>query len=254
MSSRLQLEVNVVQDFALAESGADSPRSKIAERLKGLDIRPWDVPPPVFKPMSRDSSEVSSEMREESSFSPRKRQKSLCSKDDPREEKLEGFPLHIEIAETPVAHRPVFSPVSVRPIRESIELSPSNKAKRLHPLPSPSAMDSSDDDVTGYIHRLDRAAQTWKDSEITGHDIDKSGDDDGEGINGIGFRPTPAMEYARRQKRRQQISEWKTREARDARQRRIERRRGGGRDRSSSGENFERMEDMRPARRVVRFV
>jgi hypothetical protein len=129
----------------------------------------------------------------------------------------------------------------------------------------------ADSEVKGYGHRTaatttpsspDRAALTWKDSEITGHRIDAaSGDDDGEGINGIGFRPTPAMASARRQKRRQQVSEWKAREARDARQRRLDRRRGGGsisRDRSSSaaaGVRFEvRAGEMRPAGRVVRFV
>jgi hypothetical protein len=65
----------------------------------------------------------------------------------------------------------------------------------------------------------------WSDSEITGHDpTDPS--DDGYGINGIGFKPTPAMAYARSQKRKQQIADWKTREARDARQKRMERRKG----------------------------
>jgi hypothetical protein len=72
----------------------------------------------------------------------------------------------------------------------------------------------------------DQAALTWQDDEITGHEVDLGGDDDGEGINGIGFRPTPAIAYARQQRRKQQVSEWKAREARDARQRRIERRRG----------------------------
>ncbi|KAK4497098.1 hypothetical protein PRZ48_011548 [Zasmidium cellare] len=90
---------------------------------------------------------------------------------------------------------------------------------------------------------------TWSLSEITGHDIDTTNpDDDGEGINGIGFKPTPAMAAARSLKRKKQVEEWKSREAREARQRRIEGRRkreeglvgvGGG-----GGEG----------RRVVRFV
>lgn len=65
----------------------------------------------------------------------------------------------------------------------------------------------------------------WKDSEITGH-LMVDPDDDGTGINGIGFKPTPAIAYAREQRRKQQIHEWKLREAKEARQKRSERRRG----------------------------
>ena len=50
--------------------------------------------------------------------------------------------------------------------------------------------------------------------------------DDLTGVNGIGFRPTPAMAYARAQRRKQQIADCKSREAREARQRRSERRAG----------------------------
>ncbi|MCJ1318594.1 hypothetical protein MMC15_003924 [Xylographa vitiligo] len=42
------------------------------------------------------------------------------------------------------------------------------------------------------------------------------------GLNGIGYRPTPAMAYARAQRRKQQVAEWKSREAKEARQRRSE--------------------------------
>lgn len=63
----------------------------------------------------------------------------------------------------------------------------------------------------------------WSDSEITGHDPDDP-NDDGYGINGIGFRPTPAMAWSRSQKRKQQLAELKNREAREARQQRSERR------------------------------
>ncbi|KAI9784432.1 MAG: hypothetical protein M1816_000856 [Peltula sp. TS41687] len=66
---------------------------------------------------------------------------------------------------------------------------------------------------------------TWQEHEITGHFQDDP-DDDGEGLNGIGFIPTPAMAYARTEKRRQQIQEYRNREAREARRLRGERRRG----------------------------
>lgn len=66
---------------------------------------------------------------------------------------------------------------------------------------------------------------TWHESEITGHNpTDPS--DDGYGINGIGFRPTPAIAWARSQRRKQQLAEYRNREAREARERRSQRRRG----------------------------
>lgn len=63
----------------------------------------------------------------------------------------------------------------------------------------------------------------WLDSEITGHNPDDP-DDDGYGINGIGFRPTAAIAWSRSQRRKQQLNEYRTREAREARQQRSERR------------------------------
>jgi hypothetical protein len=67
--------------------------------------------------------------------------------------------------------------------------------------------------------------QYWHESEITGHNPDDP-DDDGYGINGIGFKPTSAMAYARTQKRKQQITEYRNREAKEQRQKRSERRKG----------------------------
>lgn len=66
---------------------------------------------------------------------------------------------------------------------------------------------------------------TWDESEITGHDPTDP-NDDGYGINGIGFRPTAAIAWARSQQRQKQVAEWKNREAREAREKRRERREG----------------------------
>ena len=63
----------------------------------------------------------------------------------------------------------------------------------------------------------------WHDSEITGHDPDDP-EDDGYGINGIGFKPTAAIAWSRSQQRKEQLNEYKNREAREARQQRRERR------------------------------
>ncbi|CAE7176588.1 hypothetical protein PTTW11_06020 [Pyrenophora teres f. teres] len=86
------------------------------------------------------------------------------------------------------------------------------------------------------------SALTWQDNEITGHLADPATDpdDDGTGLNGIGFKPTPALAYARSQKRRQQLNEWKLREMRDARAKRSERRRVGVRGTPSRETTVER--------------
>ncbi|EAL92623.1 hypothetical protein KXX16_003264 [Aspergillus fumigatus] len=74
---------------------------------------------------------------------------------------------------------------------------------------------------------------TWNDSEITGHDPNDP-NDDGYGINGIGFKPTAAIAWARAQKRQRQVAEWKSREAREAREKRREKRDGHGFDKLRS--------------------
>ncbi|KAI1748682.1 hypothetical protein F4782DRAFT_534122 [Xylaria castorea] len=75
-----------------------------------------------------------------------------------------------------------------------------------------------------------RAALTWREDEITIYDPEDK-DDDGTGINGIGFKPTAAVAYQRAQKRRQQLADYKKREESEARAKRNQRRReqlGGG--------------------------
>lgn len=62
---------------------------------------------------------------------------------------------------------------------------------------------------------------------INSSDVTEGTYDDLTGVNGIGYRPTPAVAWARAQRRKQQVAEWKKREAREARQRRSERRSGG---------------------------
>jgi len=101
---------------------------------------------------------------------------------------------------------------------------------------------------------------TWHDSEITGHLADPATDpdDDGTGLNGIGFKPTPAIAYARSQKRRQQLNEWKARETRDARAKRHDRRRRGGGGSVSREVTVERElappKDLEMGKRTVKFA
>ncbi|KAK3312817.1 hypothetical protein B0H66DRAFT_381054 [Apodospora peruviana] len=88
---------------------------------------------------------------------------------------------------------------------------------------STNGLDSSDKPpvITDSV----RASLTWHDDEITIYDPEDS-DDDGTGINGIGFKPTPAIAYARTVRRRQQLAEYRKREEREARAKRNQRRRG----------------------------
>ncbi|KAI1761081.1 hypothetical protein GGR53DRAFT_45993 [Hypoxylon sp. FL1150] len=69
-----------------------------------------------------------------------------------------------------------------------------------------------------------RAALTWHEDEITVYDPEDK-DDDGTGINGIGFKPTAAIAHARAQKRKQQLAEYRKREESEARAKRSQRRR-----------------------------
>ncbi|KAF3386482.1 hypothetical protein F1880_000379 [Penicillium rolfsii] len=107
---------------------------------------------------------------------------------------------------------PISTPSKKRPTQSShqnIYQSPSKGRKpRLSPPPSDVPLDDP---------------FTWHDHEITGHNpTDPT--DDGYGINGVGFKPTAAIAWARSQKRQRQVAEWKSREAREAREKRRERR------------------------------
>lgn len=90
-----------------------------------------------------------------------------------------------------------------------------------------------------------RAALTWREDEITIYDPEDE-DDDGIGINGVGFKPTPALAHARVMKRRQQLAEYRKREESEARTKRSQRRRGA-RPSTPSPEQSQ-------ARRKVRFT
>ncbi|KAK5995583.1 hypothetical protein PT974_03996 [Cladobotryum mycophilum] len=83
----------------------------------------------------------------------------------------------------------------------------------------------SDADDEAEITDPVRAALTWHEDEITIYDPNDE-DDDGTGINGIGFKPSPALAHARVLKRRQQMAEYRKREESEARAKRSQRRRG----------------------------
>jgi hypothetical protein len=92
------------------------------------------------------------------------------------------------------------------------------------PLRVKKVQSKSDDTDTDIVDPV-RASLTWHDDEITIYDPEDE-DDDGTGLNGVGFKPTTAIANARVLKRRQQMAEYKRREESEARARRNQRRRG----------------------------
>ncbi|KAM0716018.1 hypothetical protein Q7P37_008532 [Cladosporium fusiforme] len=231
----------------------NSPRSRVAEKLEALDID-QDAP--------RKRAKMTAVERDEHVFGPEL---------TPVHPNRLPFNLNhanktptFEIAETPgcrppAARSPTASPIArhptvcLPPTTTSAKPKTSPKRMRSPPPPSPSTSQhspshasptSSTTSPSSSQNSPAPATMTWQDSEITGHEIHASLGDDGEGINGIGFRPTPAMAQARSQKRKQQVNAWRAREAREARQRRFEKRQGCSLDVSGGDES---------QRRVVRF-
>ncbi|KAJ1325887.1 nucleolar protein 56 [Microdochium nivale] len=103
--------------------------------------------------------------------------------------------------------------------RKKLPASPLAQAKQ------PSSLDTKPiKEETQTVVDPVRAALTWQEDEITIYDPEDK-DDDGTGINGIGFKPSAAVAHQRAQKRRQQLAEYRKREEGEARARRNQRRR-----------------------------
>ncbi|RYP45821.1 hypothetical protein DL768_007874 [Monosporascus sp. mg162] len=112
------------------------------------------------------------------------------------------------------------------------------------PVSSPKAKAVPDPKTAGDEHEPEvvdpvRAALTWHEDEITVYDPEDK-DDDRRGMDGIGFKPTPAIAYQREQMRRRQLAEYRRREENEARARRNQRRR----EQLGGGAEFERKHSM----------
>lgn len=152
---------------------------------------------------------------------------------------------------TPVASphieqdQPLALPQAIKIAQEKLSAlrcdSPSTSTQALSPYQPPP---SSEPDA----HNPDEN-MTWQDSEITGREIDSAADDDGEGINGIGFIPTPAIVNKRSEWRRRQIQEWRARESKEARQTRYDKRKATHRDSAIALDDGGALK-----RRMVRFA
>ncbi|RAK99869.1 uncharacterized protein BO80DRAFT_494563 [Aspergillus ibericus CBS 121593] len=135
---------------------------------------------------------------------------------------MEGSPSPGGIAEIAESIRPRDGDKRSPALPSKKRSTPSPRKKRIPSTTSKMRTGRASPPLTG---KTAEDPLTWHDSEITGHNpTDPT--DDGYGMNGIGFKPTAAMAWARSQRRQKQVAEWKNREAREARERRRERRDG----------------------------
>ncbi|PVH92665.1 hypothetical protein DM02DRAFT_619800 [Periconia macrospinosa] len=257
----------------------DSPRNAVADQLQNMTLtNPSAIPMSPLSPADdivRKKPKLEDKIRVDSGTSLDEHlaeAKSRAHQDGPKysEEAIVVNTLPVrrkEIPETPEAQQPRIlydaRPTFTLPPTASIQTLSSHQSgtvNRISKVPG----------RTAQSHRRNKSPSpplsplTWQDNEITGHLADpaKDPDDDGTGLNGIGFRPTPAMAYARAQRRRQQVLDWKAREAREARAKRSERRRrgvGGASSREATVEREIRIADKMvtsspSSRRTVKFA
>lgn len=212
-------------------AGANSPRTVVATQLSDLQIQP--IPPPNFGGggvTSAPAAKIRKRRAEEQSLGEEHYEsEGLVDSDLDSTSECNGSILgrqrpHVRLR-SPVPPKSIDGVTQDQPrdvtSADTEKAAPRARKVRSPPPRSHSPLPQSEDDTP--------SALTWHENEITGHLVDPRTDpeDDGYGINGIGFRPTPALAYARAQKRRQQVADWRAREAREARQKRTEKRRLG---------------------------
>ncbi|TQV96902.1 hypothetical protein V2A60_000457 [Cordyceps javanica] len=203
------------------EDGASSPRTTVAHHFKGLDLQGGDGG--VAGLPDSQAADVADGL-------PLKRQKA----DQPMADVSNSVDATVAVV---TSGEPGPGPETVADVDQhkgTGEHGPPDLSRQrpgtppLKLIKSPLQDSNDSDNDEGEPHIVDpvRAALTWHEDEITVYDPDDK-DDDGTGINGIGFRPTPAIAHARSMKRRQQITEYRKREESEARARRNQRRREG---------------------------
>lgn len=246
-------------------SGADSPRSAVATQLEGLEIESRGAvlefgsttADTVHKKAKRDDIEDEASMdsftdgvcetdkqlnvtkgrgRQLNSPPPLRRVREIAETPQPQAEPRRA---RFQPPEVCVAKRDSHSPKRMKspPLSVADPTTPSPASSTDSASTKSSRSDSStvasstisEHAVVSPFSPLELPSLTWQDSEITGH-LAQDPEDDGYGINGIGFKPTPALAWARSQRRRQQVTEWRAREAREERRRRLEKRKGSGSD------------------------
>lgn len=267
----LRVKTDVQTDQAESTTGSNSPRTKVAQKLQDLDLQQIRQPSKQIRPKNQNGI-PRKRIRRTPAFSDDQTSHDTYIAETPEQNRRLGTNDATasvgEIGETPDCRRkPTFFPqnssnasdptteVTDAPRASSEKLILSSSSPQPDAALPPDSSELADRSVSPLPRQEeltpDQAALTWQEDEITGHELDPSADDDGEGINGIGFKPTPAMAYARKQRRQEQVNEWKAREAKDARQRRFERRRAAGLDTAEEALAEERDA---AAKRMVRFA
>ncbi|EGX96365.1 hypothetical protein CCM_01021 [Cordyceps militaris CM01] len=206
----LKFTFSLSQEDAV-EDGGNSPRTAVAHRFKGLDLQSGGG-----GGVAGDDADVADELLP-------KRQKP----NDPMTDVSDAAVVFGGPGPETIADDERLGAACRLP--ESPTKTAAGTTSLLQDVARQDAHDSAGDgDDGGEPHIVDpvRAALTWHEDEITIYDPDDK-DDDGVGINGIGFRPTPAIAHARSLRRRQQITEYRKREESEARARRNQRRREG---------------------------
>ncbi|GJN82654.1 hypothetical protein PLIIFM63780_006197 [Purpureocillium lilacinum] len=256
-----------------AEDGGSSPASRVAHRFRGLALGGAGGGGGVDD-AARDSHRDGDDSDDDAAMTANKRPRpdedmsdvaeapapsgepstprnAEAANSNPEPPATEASPPRpdVAIASTETPGRPVQLPVV-----EDHPKAPGRRRAGTPPLrlkKSPSARDkakgSASTDEPSVTDPV-RAALTWHEDEITIYDPDDE-DDDGTGINGVGFKPTPALAQVRAMKRRQQMAEYRRREESEARARRSQRRRGGTPTPSGGGV----VKKKSPTRRV-RFI
>ncbi|THY30162.1 hypothetical protein D6D00_03086 [Aureobasidium pullulans] len=218
----------------------DSPSISVAQHLSRLDMAATD--PPTTKKRPADMDEINETPGAYDSIMPSPNTSPTPNNLVPQRGR---FILHPPRRVTsPPPSTPIASPNHEQDQQLSLPTAIKIAQDKLSTLRCDSPSTPVEDE-----HNQDKN-MTWQEDEITGHNIDDTADDDGEGINGIGFIPTPAMVTKRSEQRRRQILEWRARESREARQRRYDKRKPSHRDSAISlddgGGSFKR--------RMVRFA
>ncbi|KAK7757347.1 hypothetical protein SLS62_000359 [Diatrype stigma] len=131
-------------------------------------------------------------------------------------------PTLVKLSKSPANGRLQKSYPSINRLQDS--KSRNRKRAGTPPASKRKPVDSKAEDEPPEVIEPIRAALTWHEDEITVYDPEDK-DDDRRGMDGVGFKPSPAIAYQREQMRRRQLAEYRRREENDARARRNQRRR-----------------------------
>jgi hypothetical protein len=253
-------------------SGADSPRNAVADQLRGMTLTALSAIPMspltptddvIRKKPKLDEMMVDNGTHMNGNSAANQTGHRITGETMGTVAVLQRFDPAREIPETPQSQPRIMTdiasfaqPTAFVSSPEPTSLQISTKASQ---KPRTQSRSSSHPRPLNRSPTPPPSTLTWKDSEITGHLADPSVDldDDGTGLNGIGFQPTAAIAYARSQKRRQQLNEWKARETREARAKRHDRRRrgvGGTASREATVEREMPPKDIDVGKRMVKFA